>query len=127
MTGSPVLGVVHVLDLHLLSPPIKANDRDHYQAKGRKVRKLRQSTAWLARANLPKITNPVSIVLVWTVVDRRRRDVDGSFPTAKAAIDGLVDAGTIPDDNAKVLRSVSCRIEQGDTPGVRLEITEETA
>ena len=38
---------------------------------------------------------------------RGMQDVAGCFPAAKAAIDGLVDAGVIPDDTPEHLASLT--------------------
>ena len=44
------------------------------------------------------------------VRDRRRRsDVGNVYPAAKAAIDGLVDAGVIPDDNDRYVEAITFR------------------
>lgn len=41
--------------------------------------------------------------------DRRRSDVGNVFPAAKAAIDGLVDAGVIPNDTDNYLTALTFR------------------
>ena len=51
--------------------------------------------------------------------DRRRRDVHNLYPSAKAAVDGLVDAGVLPDDSDRYLIGPDMRA--GDVePGGRL-------
>ena len=69
---------------------------------------------------------------VYEPPDRRRRDPANLYPSFKAAIDGaLVDAGVLPDDDAKHLVGPDMRL--GDPyPGGRLvliihELTEETS
>lgn len=39
--------------------------------------------------------------------DRRRPDVGGCYPAAKAAIDGLVDAGVIPNDTDEYVHQLT--------------------
>lgn len=46
-------------------------------------------------------------VTVETVMRGRLHDTGNSYPAAKAALDGLVDAGTIPDDTPDVVRSLT--------------------
>lgn len=41
--------------------------------------------------------------------DRRMPDIGACFPAVKAAIDGIVDAGVIPDDNPEYLRGLTFR------------------
>ena len=58
--------------------------------------------------------------------DRRwRQDVGACFPAVKAAIDGLVDAGVLPDDNPQFVRALTFYpAEIGDMDGLRLQIEE---
>lgn len=42
-------------------------------------------------------------------VDRRRPDVGNIYPTVKAAIDGIVDAGIVPDDTDTYLHALTFR------------------
>ena len=41
-------------------------------------------------------------------------DTGGHFPVAKACIDGLVDAGVIPDDGPEFVRSLTFKAPQVD-------------
>lgn len=48
--------------------------------------------------------------------DGRKPDIGGCFPAVKAAIDGIVDAGVIPDDRDPYLRGLTFRppVRTGD-------------
>ena len=71
----------------------------HHMKRAKCVRLCRERFYWLAlAAQIPKL-NAVSVEVRPTVVNRRGfPDVAACFPAAKAGIDGLVDAGVIPND-----------------------------
>jgi hypothetical protein len=55
----------------------------------------------------------------------RTQDVGGCFPAAKAAIDGLVDAGVIDEDSPRYVRLLAfCAPERGPVAGLRLLVFE---
>lgn len=86
-------------------PPLSLNDRMHWAAKSRLTREVRALTALRARqAGIPAL-EAVRIVLHWVPRDGRRRDTDNPFPTLKAAIDGVRDAGVVPDDSSEFVTS----------------------
>jgi len=83
-----------------LTKPLNLNHRQHWAAKAADVRQLREDVQLLARARrLPKGCERVRITLIYRPLDpNRRRDVINITPTLKAAEDGLVSYGLIPDD-----------------------------
>jgi len=90
--------------------PKPANEyrRLHHHARADYDREWRQVFWALAkRARVPKMPTGVMV----TVVQTCRRgtplpDTGAAGPTAKAAIDGLVDAGIIPDDGPDWVRAL---------------------
>lgn len=98
-----------VIELPWTTPPLNLNQRMHWRTKARETKTIRSTVAVLARGR--RITPPCTVTLVWTVSDRRRRDTDNPAPTVKAAIDGLRDAGCIPDDHAQIVTSSGTRID----------------
>lgn len=87
--------------------PMNAYRRLHPHARARYDRGWRHAFGWLARAaKVPPLTR-----VVITVAQTCRRpplpDVGASFPTAKAAIDGLVDVGVLPDDSPAHLKALT--------------------
>lgn len=83
-----------------IEPPcalINANDRLHHHAKARLTKAWREA-AWLASTSERRF-DQVHITVAIRFPDNRRRDVGNYYPTAKACLDGLVDAGVLPDDN----------------------------
>lgn len=87
-----------------LEPPcayINANDRMHHHAKAKLTRGWRKLTA----AMLTTSGEPVPaygrahITITYRFPTNHRREVSNLQPTSKAIVDGLVDAGLIPDDD----------------------------
>lgn len=88
------------LELPAGAPLINANDNLHFRKKAELVKALR-NTAWaLARqAKLPALQTAHIYYVIHPDTKGRRRDPGNWSPSAKAAVDGLVDAGVLPDDN----------------------------
>lgn len=89
----------------LLKPPLlNANTQMHWAIKAKKVKEIRSRAAWLAMvARIPRLQKAIIIAVVHPGVRTRRFDPQNWAPSVKAAIDGLVDAGVLPDDSAKYL------------------------
>lgn len=86
---------------------ISMNDRDHWRQRSRRVKAWRAATHGAVAARRPGASRwiaagqslPPGIVHVQLPVpDSRRRDPHNYYPTIKAIVDGLVDAGLWPDD-----------------------------
>ncbi len=79
-------------------PPLTLNQRLHWRARAQRTRLIRDTTAWTARSLHIGPQHHITVQLHYHPGDNRRRDTDNLVPTQKPAIDGLVDAGVIPDD-----------------------------
>jgi len=82
------------------TPPLSLNGRMHWAQKAEITRKLRgyvTATAG-ARLHVPRCQR-INVTLVYVPRDGRRRDRDNLVATLKPCIDGLVDAGIVPDDS----------------------------
>lgn len=79
---------------------LNSNHRVHHYRRARIVKALR-TAAKEAAAGLPALDAlaPVRIIAVVHPRDRRRRDPANWYPSVKAAVDGLVDAGVLRDDD----------------------------
>lgn len=113
MTSTPdTPGLPRVYDLELpwAKPPLNANQRLHWRAKARMVKAVRR-TAWaLARnAKIPACAH-IRVWLVYQPRDSRRRDPSNLMPTQKPSLDGLVDAGIVPDDTPEYVTESIPRI-----------------
>jgi hypothetical protein len=98
-------GIIRPRSWRLELPPgtllINANQNIHWRDRAKLVKALRQ-TAWAIarRDKLPALQRAhVFYVFHPDTKGDRRRDSGNWSPSAKAAIDGLVDAGVLPDDN----------------------------
>lgn len=101
-----------------LDRPLSLNDRMAWPVKARATREVRQAVAAHARAlRVPRLEY-VHVQLEYVPRDARRRDPDNLWATAKPAIDGLVDAGVVPDDTAVYVCRHEPVIETKD-PAVR--------
>lgn len=76
------------------------NQRLHYRTKAKHIDTIREASGFAARAaHIPAFQRIHVLYVVHPKPGLRRRDPGNWSPTAKAAIDGLVDAGIVPDDD----------------------------
>lgn len=78
---------------------LNANQRTHWRVRHARTKALREAAAVLARQQKIPTLARAHIVGVYMPPDRRRRDVANLYPSFKAAIDGLVDAAVLDDDD----------------------------
>lgn len=89
---------------------ITSNHRLHWAAQARATRAIRHAAKLLAKsARIPALPR-AKVVAEYRPADRRRRDPANWYPSVKAAIDGLVDAGVLPDDDAAHLLGPDMRL-----------------
>lgn len=86
------------------------NQRLHYIAQAQRVKTLRETAGWLARTQRIPRLEAAWIVCEYIAPDRRRRDPGNWMPTAKACVDGLVDAGVLADDDWTHVRGPDMRL-----------------
>lgn len=75
---------------------------EHWSNRMRMVHQYRGDACFLARSHAP-MNPPVVIEVQPGTKDNRRADTGACFDAVKAAIDGLVDAGIIPDDGPDIV------------------------
>lgn len=93
-----------VLDL------LNANQGLHHRVKAKRVKAIRQAAAVMARSlGVPPLQR-AHIFAEYLPTDGRRRDPANWAPSAKAAVDGLVDAHVLPDDDDKHLIGPDMRL-----------------
>ena len=102
-------------------PLLSANGRDHWAKRNRTSRAIKQATGWLAKQQ--RIPRLARVEITGVYHPRRTGRVDGEnwAPTAKAATDGLVAVGVLPDDSSTYV--VETRLRVGDPmPGGAYEL-----
>lgn len=101
--------------VRLWLPPgreLTANGRYHWAERARRSRRIRWSAGLEARlAGLRPVPGPVAVTVTVTYPRRGRRDPENYAPSWKPAIDGLVDAGVLPDDDSTHVVQVACRAD----------------
>lgn len=89
---------------------LNSNQRLHWRTKNKHIKVIRGLAADAAReVGVPPLQR-AHIYAEYLPTDRRRRDPANWAPSAKAAVDGLVDAGVLPDDDDKHLIGPDMRL-----------------
>lgn len=103
-------------------PYLNSNDRPHWRTRARKTKAIREAAAWATRALRQAPMAAVEITAVVHPKTNRRFDPHNLQPTVKAAIDGIVDAQLIADDDSSRLVSVAFRAGEKDPAGTRIDL-----
>ena len=85
---------------------ITANDKPHWAVRARLTKQLRQWGYLLGREGegIARFgLTHARVEVEFAYPDRRRRDRSNLAPTVKALMDGLIDAGLLPDDSDRFL------------------------
>lgn len=103
------------LELPYPDPRLSPNARVHYytlnrakaEAKEQVLVALLEQARWkIGKWYKRKPLDRATVTVTFIVGDKKRRDHGNAIASAKAYIDGLVDAGVIIDDNSKVITEV---------------------
>lgn len=87
---------------------LTSNQRLHWATKARHTKVIRDMAWVLAKHARIQSMAAAEIEVEVTWPNRsRKRDSHNLQPSAKAAIDGFVDAGVLPDDSDKYLRKLT--------------------
>jgi len=119
--------VIWDLELHGQRPLTLNKERTlHRFERAAIVKDTRESFGWMAKAQQVPPLAAIKVFATPLAKDRRwRQDCGSCFPSVKAAIDGLVDAGVLPDDNPDFVRALTFfPAEIGDVDGLRITIEE---
>lgn len=93
--------------------------RMHYQRRAKLVRNIRAEVA-AAAADIEPFTGRVKVAARFQWADKRRRDTSNLFPTLKAAVDGLTDAGVLPNgDDDRHVADTAIGVELPPNPALK--------
>lgn len=95
----PDTNTTYRLDLPWPRPPLNHNQRLHWRPKADRTAEIREAVAWLARAARIPTLDRITVQLHYATGRRGTFDPMNFTATSKPAIDGLVDAGVVIDDN----------------------------
>lgn len=115
----------HTLTLDLKRPPLTSNDqrRAHWtKVRNAKTLVAAMTIAAARRQGIPPL-GPRVVTVRWFAPDARPRDAGSLAPFAKAAIDGLVQCGVLPCDDARGVRGEFLAPVEVDRENPRIEIT----
>lgn len=104
---------------------LTANQRVHWRVRAKRTRIWRDYAHLLAKSQRIPRLEKAHVVAELRFSDRRRRDPANWAPTAKALVDGLVDAGVFDDDDHTRVTGPDMRIGPVVSPawrGIRLVI-----
>ena len=98
-----------------------AGAKRHWSSYAQIKKQQTNKVAWIAKGQLKPVTPPVDLVFEWTT-KHKRVDPDNIRHGAKYAIDGLVNAGILPNDGRKVIRSLTHLFPEPDPRAPRVDI-----
>lgn len=97
----------------------------HHHKRAKVVKSWRQAFCDLAQeAMVPRLEQIEVVAKPYVLNGRYRQDVGACFPVVKAAIDGLVDAGVLIDDNAEIVVKLTFLAPEFGRDGLELIISE---
>jgi len=108
----PLPGRTFTLELPAGLKTLSLNDRHHWSEKNRRAAELKKAAwAMALKAKVPHLER-VSLVVEYQPPDKRHRDGENvPIASGKHAIDGLVAAGVIPDDECpRYVAGIWCTI-----------------
>jgi crossover junction endodeoxyribonuclease RusA len=104
---------MHSITLRFEQRPWTANwarGKGHWVEVARRTAEWRTAWCALGHAHVGRQLRASRVVVTPYLPNRRgQQDTGGCFPAAKAAIDGLVDAGVWPDDTAEWVTELTFR------------------
>jgi len=97
----------------------------HHMKRAKVVKEWRAAFCEIAQEQMvPRLEQIEVIVQPYVLNARYRQDVAACFPVVKAAIDGLVDAGVLIDDNANIVKKLTFLAPEFGKDGLELTVVE---
>lgn len=114
--------VEYVIWLPYTRPPLTLNQRMHWQVKRKITQAIRAHVAHELHAVMFQPVAHVRAELHYVPRDKRHRDADNLVLTSKPCIDGIVDAGLVPDDTPDYVTHLMPVIDAPNRDNPRLYI-----
>ncbi len=118
-------GQTYRLDLPWPRPPLNHNDRLHHMAEAPIKAEIRETVGWLAKAAKIPPAERIIVQLHYAPGRKGRQDPMNWTRTTKPAIDGIVDAGVVRDDDTEHVHEEPPDILFPPEPGPRCWLTVE--
>ncbi|MDT0302952.1 hypothetical protein [Streptomonospora wellingtoniae] len=103
-------------------PRLNSNQRMHWSVWRRRTRLIRETAAWVTTSLREAPMERAQITAVIHPKTNARFDPHNLQPTVKAAIDGIVDARLLADDDSKRVVSVAFVAGEKDPAGPRIDL-----
>lgn len=108
---------------------LTSNGRYHWAARAKRTRWIRQAAKLAARDTQRHRQAHITAYVAYP--RQNKADPGNAYPTLKAAIDGVIDAGILPDDDHKHLPALTIRRDpptgRAGVYRIRLVLTHEGA
>jgi crossover junction endodeoxyribonuclease RusA len=117
---------LYTLDLPWPRPPLTLNQRWRWEPKARLTAEIRETVAWLAKGARIPTAGFARVQLHYAPGRQGRIDPMNLCATSKPAIDGLVDAGVVDDDDSRHVHEQTPEIHFPPEPGPRCWLTVDT-
>lgn len=101
---------------------LSSNHRHHWRAKASRTAEIRLLARYAAR-DLAPVAWPANCDVSVGLPTARRFDPHNSAPSLKACLDGIVDAGVLPDDSSDHIPATTFRRDPEPTPRGRYRLT----
>jgi crossover junction endodeoxyribonuclease RusA len=122
MTGERLVWLIEVPPPLRRKPWISSNDHEHWGRRHQLTLYWRDfACAAAIRQGIPRL-DVVQVSARLSFGDGRRRDAHNYWPTVKACVDGLVDAGALIDDSDRYIKSSTIARDESCPRGVSLII-----
>lgn len=97
----------------------------HWAPYNNKIEDYKNTFAWLAKIQKVPAMDAIDIIVRDTYSGTKPRDTSACAPAVKAAVDGLVMFGVVPDDSPKYVRNITYAPPvRGKTDSLELELFE---
>ncbi len=118
MTAEPVAGPRTWTLPPMTGTRMTSNDRHHWAKRANITAEWRTMAYQHTRSQRVPLLGRARIVVYWLPQNAHGRDAANLYPLAKAAVDGIVDAGALTDDDTSHLEGPDMRLGERYRPPI---------